>query len=352
MVRSIAVQDAVMRNDLGPWWILLKPGAGQSSVLAGYWAVRRHNAATVDLQWTGPTGETPPTNFPAAATRLLGRAVAAARLRHLISTRRAVTLTGTGGIGKTSLALHIARRLLGDFPDGGWLVELALLDDPALVPSAVARALGVTLNGEQISEETVARAIGNQHLLLLLDNCEHVLETAAKLVETCVRLCPRVTILTTGREALHIDGEAVYPLPPLEVPAIDQEQPDVIRDHSAVRLFLARTTALNSDFRATAKELLVIAEICRHLDGIPLAIEFAATRAATLGVAHVASSLRDRFAALTTGLRNAAPRHRTLLAVLDWSYQLLPEQEKSLLRHLAILRARSTLEAVAPLRPG
>jgi predicted ATPase len=348
-IHAIAGQATVVRKNLGHYWTTLKTGAGERAAPTGKWAVRKHDSATppADFPWTGAADETPPTNFPATATRLVGRAAAAARLRDLISSHRVVTVTGTGGIGKTSLALNVARRILGDFPDGGWLVELASLDNPALVQSSVARALGVTLNGEQISVEAVARAVGNQHLLLLLDNCEHIVEAAAKLVDTCVRRCPRVTILATSREALRIDGEAVYPLAPLEVPAIDQQQPDVIQNHSAVRLFIARTTASNSDFKVGARELLVIAEICRHLDGIPLAIEFAATRAATLGVAHVSSSLGDRFAALTTGLRNAAPRHRTLLAVLDWSYQLLAEQEKSLLRHLAIFRAGFTLEAAA-----
>jgi predicted ATPase len=297
-------------------------------------------------------GETPPSNFPATGTRLVGRAAAVARLRDLISTRRIVTVTGTGGIGKTSVALQVARRRLGDFPDGGWLVELTSLADPALVQIAVARALGLALNGEANSAETVARTIGNQHLLLLLDNCEHVVHAVAKLVETWVRLCPSLTILATSREALSIDGETVYPLPPLGVPAIGQDQPDVIRDHSAVQLFMARMTALNSDITPGADELLVIAEICRRLDGIPLAIEFAAARAATLGVAHVASGLGDRFAILTSGLRNPAPRHRTLPAVLDWSYQLLSEAEKSLLRHLAIFPAGFTLEAAAAVARG
>jgi predicted ATPase len=284
-----------------------------------------------------------------------------------------VTVTGTGGIGKTSVALHVARRTshvarrmsyvvrrtshvarrtshvarrgLGDFPDGGRLVELTSLADPALVQSAVARVLGLTLNGELNSAETIARAIGNRHLLLLLDNCEQVVHAVAELVQTWVRLCPSVTILATSREALSIDGEAVYPLAPLGVPAIGQDQPDVIRDYSAVQLFAARMTALNSDFRPAAEELLVIGEICRRLDGIPLAIEFAAARAASLGAAHVASGLGDRFAILTSGLCNPAPRHRTLLAVLDWSYQLLSEEEKSLLRHLAIFPAGFKLEA-------
>ncbi len=302
-----------MREALGPYWTTLKSKPGSGFLLFGKWAVLRHDGAMpspVSLRQIGVDGETPASNFPATATLLLGRAAAVARLRDLIATHRVVTVTGTGGIGKTSLALNVARRVLGDFPDGGWLVELAPLADPALVRSAVARALGLPGNGKQISAEKIARAVGNQRLLLLLDNCEHVVQAAAEMANTCVRLCPRIAILATSREALRIEGEVIYPLPPLEVPTIEQDQPDVIRDHSAVQLFVARTTASNSDFTPRAEELRVIAEICRHLDGIPLAIEFAAARTATLGVAYIANSLGDRFAVLTSGLRHPAPRHQ------------------------------------------
>ena len=258
-----------------------------------------------------------------------------------------MTLTGPGGIGKTTLALEVARGLLGDFDGGGWFVELASLSDPDLVPSAVASVLGLKLSGGTISAESVARAVGEQHLLLVLDNCEHVIDAVANLTEVLVRRCPRTTILATSREVLRIDGEYVYRVPPLEVPAAEAVEPDHILGHSAVELFIARTQALESDFSPRAEDLPTIAAICRRLDGIPLAIEFAAARAATLGIQQVAIGLRDRFALLTGGRRTALPRHRTLRAALDWSHELLPEAERLLLRRLAIFPAGFTLDAAA-----
>ena len=258
-----------------------------------------------------------------------------------------MTLTGPGGIGKSALALEVARSVLGEFADGGWLVELASLSDPDLVPSAVAGALRLRLGADIISPEAVARAIADKKLLLVLDNCEHVIDAAATLAETLIRLCPRPTILATSREVFRIEGEYVYRVAPLEVPAIGREEPDHILSQSAVELFIARTKALNSDFSPHAANLPTIAGICRHLDGIPLAIEFAAARTATLGLEQVAAGLRDRFALLTSGRRAAVPRHRTLRTTLDWSYDLLPEPERRLLRHLAIFPGSFTLPAAA-----
>jgi predicted ATPase len=257
-----------------------------------------------------------------------------------------VTLTGPGGIGKTALAIKAVRYLLPDFEDGGWLVELASLSDPGLVPSTVASTLGLKLAGE-ISEESVARVVGGRHLLLVLDNCEHVIEAVASLAETFTRLCPRTTIVATSREVLRIDGESVYRVPPLDVPALGQAAPDYIMQYSAVELFVARTKALNAGFSPTAGDLASVATICRHLDGIPLAIEFAAARAAVISVQGVAAGLRDRFALLTAGRRTALPRHRTLRATFDWSHELLPETERQLLRRLAVFPGGFTVDAAA-----
>jgi predicted ATPase len=243
--------------------------------------------------------------------------------------------------------LEVARRVVGEFASGGVLVELASLSDPDLVPSAVAGVLGLNLAGEEISAEALTRAVGDQKLLLVFDNCEHVIDVAARLAETFVRMCPRTTILSTSREFLRIEGEYVYRVSPLDVPAIGREEPDHIMRQSAVELFIARTKALNPDFSPHAANLPTIAAICRHLDGIPLAIEFAAARAAALGPEQVAAGLRDRMALLTSGRRAAIPRHRTLRATLDWSYDLLPEPERRLLRHLAIFSAGFTLPAAA-----
>jgi predicted ATPase len=255
-------------------------------------------------------------------------------------------LTGPGGIGKTSLAIKALRYLLPDFEDGGWIVELASLSDPGLVPSTVASTLGLKLAGE-ITAESVARAVGGKHLLLVLDNCEHVIDAAANLAESFTRLCPRTTIVATSREVLRIDGESVYRVPPLEVPAPEQAAPDYIMQYSAVELFVARTKALNAGFSPTAEDLASIAAICRRLDGIPLAIELAVASAAALGIAHVSAGLRDRFALLTRGRRTALPRHRTLRATLDWSHELLPETERRLLRRLAVFAGGFTVDAAA-----
>jgi len=267
------------------------------------------------------------------------------RVRDLVSAYRVVTLTGPGGIGKTALALKTVRDLLPDFEDGAWLVELASLSDPSLAPSTVAGVLGLKLGGDLVTAEALARGIGEKHLLLLLDNCEHLIDAVATLVEAVTRLCPRATILATSREIMRIDGESVYRVPALDVPAPAQKALDVILDHSAVELFVTRAKALDAAFGPQPEDLSSIVEICRHLDGIPLAIEFAAARAALVGTEQVAVGLRDRFALLTSGRRTTIPRHRTLRAALDWSYQLLSKDEQRLLRHLAVFPAGFAYEA-------
>ena len=345
---TIHVHISAVRKALGPDRAMLKTASGRGYRLLGNWTPqqRKATAARVYLSLTRTSGAPPPNNFPPLITRLVGRAAAAQFVRDLVSAYRVVTLTGPGGIGKTSLAIKAVRYLLPDFEDGGWLVELASLSDPGLVPSTVASTLGLKLTGE-ISAESVARAVGGRHLLLVLDNCEHVIDAVANLAETFTRLCPRTTIVATSREVLRIDGESVYRVPPLEVPALGQAAPDYIMQYSAVELFVARTKALNAGFSPTAEDLASIAAICRHLDGIPLAIEFAAARAAVLSVQGVAAGLRDRFALLTAGRRTALPRHRTLRATLDWSHELLPETERRLLRRLAVFAGGFTVDAAA-----
>jgi predicted ATPase len=260
-----------------------------------------------------------------------------------LSAYRVVTLTGPGGIGKTRLALEVARGLFPSFQGDVRLVELVSLSDPGLVPTAVIGVLGLKFGGGEISAKSVARAIGAQRLLLVLDNCEHVIG-AAGLAETIVRRGPRTTVLATSREILKIEGEYVYHVPPLDVPS-HHEEPDDTRGCSAVQLFVATTRALHSDFSPDGENLPIIAAICRRLDGIPLAIDFAATRVATLGLQQVAASLNDRLEMLTSGRRTALPRHQTLRATLDWSYELLPEPERLVMRRLAVFAGDFTAEA-------
>ncbi|HEY6734860.1 MAG TPA: winged helix-turn-helix domain-containing protein [Roseiarcus sp.] len=345
---TIHVHISAVRKALGPDRGLLKTASGRGYRLLGSWTPqhREGTAAPVYSPLIRRSETPPPNNFPPVIKRLIGRAAACQFVRDLVSAYRVVTLTGPGGIGKTSLAVKAVRYLLPDFGDGGWLVELASLSDPGLVPSTVASTLGLKLSGE-ISAESVARAVGGRHLLLVLDNCEHVIDAAANLAETVTRLCPRTTIVATSREILRIDGESVYRVPPLDVPAPGQAAPDYIMQYSAVELFVARTKALNAGFLPQAEDLASIATICRHLDGIPLAIEFAAARAAVLSVQGVAAGLRDRFALLTAGRRTALPRQRTLRATLDWSHELLPKTERRLLRRLAVFPAGFTIDAAA-----
>jgi non-specific serine/threonine protein kinase len=284
-------------------------------------------------------------NIPAAASEVIGRTTAAQQVQDLLSAYRIITLTGPGGIGKTVLALEVARSLLRAFQGDCWLADLLSLSDPGLISAMVAGVLDLKLGGDDISPKSVARAIGSKKRLLVLDNCEHVIDAAARLAETIVRTCPHACVLATSREVLRIEGEHVYRVPPLDVPLQHEKESGSILGHSAVQLFIARARALDSGFSPQGENLRTIAAICRRLDGIPLAIEFAAARAAMLGPELVLSRLDERFGLLTAGARTALPRHQTLRATLDWSYELLPEPERCLLRRLGIFAGGFTLDA-------
>src|ERR1700704_1992963 len=301
---------SAIRKALGPDRGILKTASGRGYRLLGAWTSREEcpsSIDSIDLEPLRSRAEPFQTNLPAAASELVGRTNAVQHLRGLLSAYREVTLTGPGGIGKTRLALEVARGLFPSFQGDVRLVELVSLSDPGLVPSAVTGVLGLKLGGDEISAESVARGIGAQKLLLVIDNCEHVIDAAARLAETVVRMCPRTTILATSREILKIEGEYVYRVPPLDVPA-QHEEPGNMLGHSAVQLFIATTRAWCSDFSPDGENLSAIAAICRRLDGIPLAIDFAATRVATLGLQQVAASLNDHLGMLTSGRRTALPR--------------------------------------------
>jgi predicted ATPase/DNA-binding winged helix-turn-helix (wHTH) protein len=345
---TLQVHISAIRRAFGQDRAMLKTASGRGYRLLGSWMPRHQGSVTAPVAalLTSEPGTAQANNFPLIAGRLIGRAEAARHVRDLVSAYRVVTLTGPGGIGKTSLAIEAVRDLVSSFAGGGWFVELASLSNPDLVPTAVASALGLKLSGE-ISTESVARAVGAQHLLIVLDNCEHVIDAVAAMIERFTRSCPHTTVLITSREVLRIDGEAVFRVPPLDVPDLGQETPDRILGHSAVELFIARTTAMETERTPRTEDLASVAAICRHLDGIPLAIELAAASAAMLGIAHVARGLRDRFALLTHGRRTALARQRTLRATLDWSHDLLPEAERRSLRRLAVFPAGFTVDAAA-----
>lgn len=344
---TLQVHISAIRKALGPDRAILATASGRGYRLLGNWTLRRLGSGTALVSsplMREPEAAPVSNNLPLNVGRLIGRDAAARRVRDMVSAYRIVTLTGPGGIGKTSLAIEASRGLVADFDSGGCFVEFASLSNPDLVPSTVAGALGLKLSGE-ISAESVARVLGAKHLLLVLDNCEHVVDAAANLAARITRLCPNTTILVTSREALRIDGEAIYRVAPLEVPAFGQETPDHILGHSAVELFITRANAQDRSFSPHAEDLTSIATICRRLDGIPLAIEFAAASAAALGIAAVATGLRDRFALLTRGRRTALARQRTLRATLDWSHELLPETEQRLFRRLAVFNGGFVLDA-------
>jgi predicted ATPase/DNA-binding winged helix-turn-helix (wHTH) protein len=341
---TLQANVSAIRKALGPDRHMLKTSSRRGYYLVGGWIQRPDSApqAAAACETQPPTSSFV-TDFPVASFDLIGRTVAEKRVRDLVMAYRAVTLTGPGGIGKTMLARAAAQNLLPDFEGDGRFVELVSVSNSALVPSAVASAIGLKSGGDRISSESVAQAIGDRKLLILLDNCEHVIDAAAELVGTIMRICPHVTVLSTSREMLRIGGEGVYHVPPLDVPPRHQTASDDILKHSAVQLFISRM-ALSCVPSPGEVNLQTVASICRRLDGIPLAIEFAAARTASLGLREVAARLDDRFGLLTSGRRTALPRHQTLRATLDWSCGLLAESERRLLYRVAVFPGGFTLD--------
>ena len=339
---TLQAQISALRRTFGADRELLKTIAGRGYRLLGDWA-REETIAGRRVTTRAASGFI--ANLPAAANTLVGRTAALTQLSELVSSSRMVTLAGPGGIGKTVLALECARALLAKFQGNCLLVELASISDAGLVPSKVASSLGLKLGGGSISSETIAKAIGSNKILLVLDSCEHLIDAAAELAETLIARCAHLSILATSREVLRIDGECVYRVPPLDVPPEYSGEESRVLDHSAAQLLLARIRAQDQDFCPRGAQFRAIAAICRRLDGIPLAIEFAAARAATLGLEQVAKGLDDLLAVLTGGRRTALPRHQTIRATLDWSYRLLSDDERSLLRRLSVFAGGFTLEA-------
>jgi predicted ATPase/DNA-binding winged helix-turn-helix (wHTH) protein len=345
---NLNVQVYALRKALGPDRELIRTIPRQGYCFTGEVAV-----ATPPRDEVSPRASVraPSTNIFSAIEALIGRHDEVRELLALQADARLLTLSGPGGIGKTVLALQVARTLAASFRGEIVVVELASLSNPVLVGSAAAGAIGLKVGGGEISPDVVARAIGSKPLLLLLDNCEHLIDAAAALAETLLHHCPNVSLLATSREALRIEGEAVYRVPALDLPPA-RAQAEEILQHGAVQLFIARVSALNVQLAASADNLQLVADICRRLDGIPLAIEFAAARAATLGLHEVAVRLNDRFGLLRGGRRTALPRHQMLRATLDWSYDLLSEPERRLLRRLAVFSAGCTIEGAVAVMGG
>jgi predicted ATPase/DNA-binding winged helix-turn-helix (wHTH) protein len=343
---TLQVHISAVRKALGEDRNLLKTVSGRGYILAGTWR-SGHLDYPLATPVTVPADAPFSGNLPSIRAPLIGREDCLRQLADVLSAYRAVTLVGPGGIGKTKLAIELARSVASTFNDSVVLVELATLQDAALAASACARALKLVSNDKEVSAASIAQGIGTRRLLLVLDNCEHVIEAAAQIASAVLRYCPNVTVLATSREGLRIDGEYVAAIPALSVPGPDVHDPDLLLRESAVQLFVARTRALRASFAAGAEELQKVAAICRRLDGIPLALEFAAARAANLGVNTVLLRLDKRFELLNGGRRDQLPRHQTLRATLDWSYDLLPPAEQNLLCQLAVFPAGFTLDAAS-----
>src|SRR5215207_325509 len=285
-------------------------------------------------------------NLPTSLTSFVGRERETLEVKRLLSMTRLLTLTGAGGCGKTGLALEIARNLVGTYPDGIWLVELAALSKPELVPQAVATALDVPEQAGRLLEDTLADHLRRRDLLLVLDNCEHLVDGAASLAEALLSVCPKLRILATSREPLGVPGEAVWTVPPLSLPDADGESTveSLIR-FEAVRLFVDRARSRLPAFDLTDKNAASTASVCLKLDGIPLAIELATARMGALAVEQVAERLEDSLGLLTGGARTADPRQQTMRATLAWSHELLSEPEKDLFGRLSVFAGGWTLEA-------
>jgi len=341
---NLKFQVAALRRALGDGrdgrrYLQTSPGQGYRFI------------APVTVAVTASLPESPPAawprqhNLPGRITHLIGRSDIVANLADQLPTRRLMTLAGPGGIGKTSVAIAVAERLVGTYEHGVWLIDLAPITNPRLVPTALAFALTLDIRSDSPLPDLIA-AIKDKHMLLVLDNCEHVIEAVADLAGGILRGARRVQILATSREPIRVEGERVHRLSTLDAP------PATVRlsaaealSFPAVQLFAERAAASMTEFQLNEADALIVGDICRKLDGIALAIELAAARVNMLGVRGLAARLDDRLRLLTGGLRTALPRHRTIRAALDWSFQLLSPDEQAVFRRLAVFAGGFTLEA-------
>jgi predicted ATPase/class 3 adenylate cyclase len=284
-------------------------------------------------------------NLPSQASSFIGRDVELDQLRGVLEESRVVTLTGSGGVGKTRLALQLAADALDGSGDGVWFVDLAPLQDPALVAATTAGVLGVHEEPGRSAQESLVAALRSRKMLVVFDNCEHVIDEAASLVDTLTGRCPQLAILATSREPLRIPGEHVYRVPSLSAPARDEDDPDIVIGSDAVRLFLERAANQQSGVSLDAQNAAVVARLCRRLDGIPLAIELAVARLRSLSLTDLDRRLDQRLRLLIGGSRTALPRHQTLEALIGWSYDMLSPLEQELLDRLSVFAGGFDLDA-------
>lgn len=339
---GIHVADAALRVHIAELRRTLGQDANGSAYIVN--VAGRGYRFTAPLIGLDDTADAQPSSLPSAGVRIIGRDAAIQALAQNLPLRRFVTITGSGGIGKTTVALAVAARLAPGYRHGAHFVDLTSVSDPALVPAKVAS----TLQLQVLSRNAIADLVTflrERTVLLVLDNCEHLVEATALLAEQVLAAAPGVQILATSQEPMRATGEWVHRLPPLELPSRAPTDAAALRGSPAVMLFLERAAAANDLWAPDEADLAGIADICHRLDGIPLAIEFAAARVDLLGVQDLSARLDESFALLTGGRRTALPRHRTLQATLDWSYRLLPRHEQLLLCRLSIFRAGFTVAA-------
>ena len=287
-----------------------------------------------------------PNNLPVQLTNFIGREEELKHSKRLLKDTRLLTLTGSGGAGKTRFSLQAGADLIDDFENGVWLAELAAVSDPDTLDIVLMNALGLKEEPNKTPEDILTDHLKDKELLIILDNCEHLIIACAELTERLLSACPRLKIIATSREALNCSGEQTYRIPPLSQPDLNSnDTPEDLMRYESVRLFIERAIAVNPKFRVTNSNAPAMAGICSRLDGIPLALELAAARTKSLSVERIYQKLDDRFNLLTGGRRTSLPRQQTLKALIDWSYDLLTEKEKILLSRLSVFSGGWALES-------
>ena len=315
------------------------------------WIAFARGLANIPTKHTDSSSSKSRTNLPAPMTTFIGRGKEKVEIINLINKHRLITLTGSGGVGKTRLSTEVGEQVLDDYPNGIWLAELASLSDPALLPQTVAKVFGLITQSHTPILEILVNFLRAKTILLILDNCEHLLDACGQLTDTLLKNCPDLKILATSREPMNITGEAIYHVPSLAIPNVQQIL-DHFKDYESVRLFVERAQLAQTDFSLTMDNASFVAQICSRLDGIPLALELAAAKVASLSVKEIAKQLETNFNLLTDGSRTALPRQQTIRASIEWSWNLLSNDERVLMRQLSVFAGGWTLEAAQKVCDG
>jgi non-specific serine/threonine protein kinase len=290
-------------------------------------------------------------NLPLQLSSFIGRGKELSDVIRLLLKYRLVTLTGSGGVGKTRLSIKVGEQIAEDYANGVWLIELAPILDPSLVPYTTASVFGLRDNSQRGIIDVLCDYLRDKRMLLILDNCEHILDACAQLIDAVLKTCPKLKILATSRESLNITGEAIYRVPSLGLPDLQQIL-DAFRNYESIQLFEERAQLVQFDFSLTLENAASVAQICRQLDGIPLAIELAAAKVAAFSTEQIVKQLQESFNLLAQGSRTALPRHQTLSASINWSWNLLTESEQKLMRQISVFTGGWSLESAQAICDG